>query len=144
MDLLKSTEVDSAAYGAPKALSKSQLHLLHNFRAEFNVEVKYLCSLLPLISEDYCTCLLILTFLFTLLLFVRAEDSRSEKNSEIYNDFKPKIKELEMLSEAYFAQIDGVLQKLSDMSEYVGDMEDCINIMLDETQNKLLQMGVIL
>ncbi|XP_031273916.1 magnesium transporter MRS2-F-like isoform X2 [Pistacia vera] len=74
----------------------------------------------------------------------RAEDSRSEKNSEIYNDFKPKIKELEMLLEAYFAQIDGVLQKLSDMSEYVSDMEDCINIMLDETQNELLQMGVIL
>lgn len=30
------------------------------------------------------------------------------------------------------------------MSEYVDDTEDCINIMLDDTQNQLLQMGVML
>ncbi|KAJ6419384.1 hypothetical protein OIU84_029485 [Salix udensis] len=54
------------------------------------------------------------------------------------------IEELEMLLEAYFAQIDGILQKLSGMSEYVDDTEDFINIMLDDKQNQLLQMGVIL
>lgn len=30
------------------------------------------------------------------------------------------------------------------MSEYVDDTEDCINIMLNDTQNQLLQMGVML
>lgn len=30
------------------------------------------------------------------------------------------------------------------MSEYVGDTEDFINIMLDDKQNQLLQMGVML
>lgn len=72
------------------------------------------------------------------------EDSKSENNSEVYTGFKPNIEELEMLLEAYFAQIDGILQKLSDMSEYVDDTEDCINIMLDDKQNQLLQMGVML
>ncbi|XP_031273918.1 magnesium transporter MRS2-F-like [Pistacia vera] len=74
----------------------------------------------------------------------RTEDSKSETNSEIFSSFKPKIEELEMLLEAYFAQTDGILQKLLDMSDYVDDTEDCINIMLDETQNQLLQMGVML
>ncbi|KAI4310834.1 hypothetical protein MLD38_035785 [Melastoma candidum] len=57
---------------------------------------------------------------------------------------KPNVEELEMLLEAYFAQIDGILQKLSDMNEYVEDTEDCINIMLNDKQNQLLQMGVML
>uniref|UniRef100_A0A2P2IZU2 Magnesium transporter n=1 Tax=Rhizophora mucronata TaxID=61149 RepID=A0A2P2IZU2_RHIMU len=74
----------------------------------------------------------------------RAADSKSEGNSEIYTSFKPNIEELEMLLEAYFAQIDGILQKLSHMSEYVDDTEDFINIMLDDKQNQLLQMGVML
>lgn len=30
------------------------------------------------------------------------------------------------------------------MSEYVDDTEDCINIMLDDKQNQLLQVGIIL
>ncbi|ESR40975.1 hypothetical protein CICLE_v10027569mg, partial [Citrus x clementina] len=72
------------------------------------------------------------------------DDDRSENNSQNFTSFKPNVEELEMLLEAYFAQIDGILQKLSDMSEYVDDTEDCINIMLDDTQNQLLQMGVLL
>ncbi|XP_054804495.1 magnesium transporter MRS2-F-like isoform X2 [Prosopis cineraria] len=72
-----------------------------------------------------------------------AEDSNSE-HSDISSTVKPDVEELEMLIEAYFAQIDGILQKLSDMSEYVDDTEDCINIMLDDKQNQLLQVGVIL
>ncbi|KAF2294365.1 hypothetical protein GH714_009716 [Hevea brasiliensis] len=51
------------------------------------------------------------------------------------------VEELEMLLEAYFVQIDGTLNKLSTLREYVDDTEDYINIMLDDKQNHLLQMG---
>ncbi|XP_031130794.1 magnesium transporter MRS2-3-like [Ipomoea triloba] len=54
------------------------------------------------------------------------------------------VEELEMLLEAYFIQIDGTLNKLSTLREYVDDTEDYINIMLDDKQNHLLQMGVML
>ncbi|KAG7582570.1 hypothetical protein ISN44_As08g021580 [Arabidopsis suecica] len=54
------------------------------------------------------------------------------------------VEELEMLLEAYFVQIDGILNKLSTLREYVDDTEDYINIMLDDKQNHLLQMGVML
>ncbi|KAG6386225.1 hypothetical protein SASPL_155117 [Salvia splendens] len=40
--------------------------------------------------------------------------------------------------------IDGTLNKLSTLREYVDDTEDYINIMLDDKQNHLLQMGVML
>ncbi|XP_058735607.1 magnesium transporter MRS2-F-like [Vicia villosa] len=56
---------------------------------------------------------------------------------------KPNVEELEMLLEAYFAQINGILQKLSSLSEYVDDTEDYINIMLDDKRNQLLQVSVI-
>ncbi|KAG9444030.1 hypothetical protein H6P81_015370 [Aristolochia fimbriata] len=70
--------------------------------------------------------------------------SKSKSYSESINDFKPDIQELEMLLEAYFVQIEGTLNKLSTMREYVDDTEDYINIMLDDKQNQLLQMGVML
>ncbi|KFK31826.1 hypothetical protein AALP_AA6G163500 [Arabis alpina] len=54
------------------------------------------------------------------------------------------VGELERLLEAYFVQIDGTLNKLSILREYVDDTEDYINIMLDDKQNQLLQMGVML
>ncbi|KAL4181764.1 hypothetical protein AMTRI_Chr12g239020 [Amborella trichopoda] len=54
------------------------------------------------------------------------------------------VEELEMLLEAYFVQIDGILNNLSALREYVDDTEDYINIMLDDKQNHLLQMGVML
>ncbi|XP_074312749.1 magnesium transporter MRS2-3-like [Silene latifolia] len=54
------------------------------------------------------------------------------------------VEELEMLLEAYFVQIDGTLNKLTTLREYVDDTEDYINIMLDDKQNQLLQMGVML
>nr|AFK48474.1 unknown [Lotus japonicus] len=54
------------------------------------------------------------------------------------------VEELEMPLEAYFVQIDGTLNKLSTLREYVDDTEDYINIMLDDKQNHLLQMGVML
>ncbi|XP_030462818.1 magnesium transporter MRS2-F-like [Syzygium oleosum] len=76
----------------------------------------------------------------------RAEDYNQEEelDSVVLTSYKPNIEELEMLLEAYFVQIDGILQKLSDMNDYVDDTEDCINIMLDDKQNQLLQMGVML
>ncbi|KAJ6816536.1 magnesium transporter MRS2-3 [Iris pallida] len=54
------------------------------------------------------------------------------------------VQELEMLLEAYFVQIDSTLNNLSALREYVDDTEDYINIMLDDKQNHLLQMGVVL
>uniref|UniRef100_A0A7N0RCV5 Magnesium transporter n=1 Tax=Kalanchoe fedtschenkoi TaxID=63787 RepID=A0A7N0RCV5_KALFE len=78
---------------------------------------------------------------------IKDENERIEDSdcaSTVFDGFKPDIQELEMLLEAYLAQIAGILQRLSDMNDYVGDTEDFINIMLDEKQNQLLQMGVML
>ncbi|CAL5013851.1 unnamed protein product [Urochloa decumbens] len=77
------------------------------------------------------------------------EDDEIEREEEDDDDdrstaFTPKIDELENLLEAYFVQIDGTLNKLSTVREYVEDTEDYINIMLDDKQNQLLQMGVVL
>ncbi|OEL37503.1 putative magnesium transporter MRS2-D [Dichanthelium oligosanthes] len=70
------------------------------------------------------------------------EDDEAEREDDDYGEgsiaFTPKIDELENLLEAYFVQIDGTLNKLST------DTEDYINIMLDDKQNQLLQMGVVL
>ncbi|KAL5983349.1 Magnesium transporter MRS2-F [Asimina triloba] len=76
----------------------------------------------------------------------RDEDSKSKCRSFNESSFlvKPEIQELEMLLEAYFVQVDGTLQKLSTMREYVDDAEDYINILLDDKQNQLLQMRVLL
>nr|GLL35169.1 magnesium transporter MRS2-3-like [Ipomoea trifida] len=54
------------------------------------------------------------------------------------------VEELEMLLEAYFVQIEGTMNKLSTLREYVDDTEDYINIMLDDKQNHLLQVSVTL
>ncbi|XP_043720392.1 magnesium transporter MRS2-F-like [Telopea speciosissima] len=74
----------------------------------------------------------------------REEETESEFCGETLSTIKPKIEELEMLLEAYFVQIDGTLHKLSTLREYVDDTEDYVNIMLDDKQNQLLQMGVML
>ncbi|KAL4183547.1 hypothetical protein AMTRI_Chr11g98810 [Amborella trichopoda] len=80
-----------------------------------------------------------------------ARDEESDGNNgknitgvESSRGFKLDIEDLEMLLEAYFVQIDGTLNKLSALREYVDDTEDYINIMLDDKQNQLLQMGVML
>ncbi|KVH87749.1 Gelsolin domain-containing protein [Cynara cardunculus var. scolymus] len=41
------------------------------------------------------------------------------------------VEELEMLLEAYFMQIDGTLNKLTSLREYIDDTEDYINIQLE-------------
>ncbi|KAG5525880.1 hypothetical protein RHGRI_032243 [Rhododendron griersonianum] len=68
----------------------------------------------------------------------------SRSSSADLSGQKPKVEELEMLLEAYFAQLEGALSKLSTMREYVDDTEDYINIILDEKQNQLLQIGVVM
>ncbi|KAG5115167.1 hypothetical protein JHK84_041280 [Glycine max] len=73
-------------------------------------------------------------------------DQSDESNSEKYDKFlcpKLDVEELEMLLEAYFAQTNGILQRLSSLSEYVDDREDYINIVLDDKQNELLQAAII-
>ncbi|GAY55799.1 hypothetical protein CUMW_166870 [Citrus unshiu] len=54
------------------------------------------------------------------------------------------VEELEMLLEAYFMQIDGTLNKLSTLREYIDDTEDYINIQLDNHRNQLIQLELFL
>ncbi|XP_058208848.1 magnesium transporter MRS2-2-like isoform X7 [Rhododendron vialii] len=49
------------------------------------------------------------------------------------------VEELEMLLEAYFMQIEGTLNKLTTLREYIDDTEDYINIQLDNHRNQLIQ-----
>ncbi|CAM6089765.1 unnamed protein product [Calypogeia fissa] len=76
---------------------------------------------------------------------VRKVDNRSSTTSSTNSSHeKLDVEELEMLLEAYFVQIEGTINKLSALRDYVDDTEDYINIMLDDKQNHLLQMGVLL
>ncbi|KAL3626372.1 Magnesium transporter MRS2-2 [Castilleja foliolosa] len=50
------------------------------------------------------------------------------------------VEELEMLLEAYFMQIDGTLNKLTTLREYIDNTEDYINIQLDNHRNQLIQL----
>ncbi|XVF28708.1 hypothetical protein REPUB_Repub15cG0053300 [Reevesia pubescens] len=54
------------------------------------------------------------------------------------------VEELEMLLEAYFVQIDGTLNKLTTLREYINDTEDYINIQLDNHRNQLIQLELFL
>lgn len=54
------------------------------------------------------------------------------------------VEELEMLLEAYFMQIDGTLNKLTTLREYINDTEDYINIQLDNHRNQLIQLELFL
>ncbi|XP_028065074.1 putative magnesium transporter MRS2-D isoform X3 [Camellia sinensis] len=72
------------------------------------------------------------------------EDMSSKKSSIDVSDLKPNVEELEMLLGAYFVQIEGILNKLSTLREYIHNTEDYINIVLDDKQNQLLRMGIII
>ncbi|CAI9118305.1 OLC1v1019861C2 [Oldenlandia corymbosa var. corymbosa] len=52
--------------------------------------------------------------------------------------------EVEMLLEAYFIQIDGTLDKLATLREYIDSTEDYINIQLDSHRNQLIQLDFFL
>ncbi|KAL7251609.1 hypothetical protein ACSBR1_013452 [Camellia fascicularis] len=54
------------------------------------------------------------------------------------------VEELEMLLEAYFMQIDGTLNKLNTLREFIDDTEDYINIQLDNHRNQLIQLELLL
>ncbi|XP_058086394.1 magnesium transporter MRS2-I-like [Magnolia sinica] len=54
------------------------------------------------------------------------------------------VEELEMLLEAYFMQIDGTLNKLTTLREYIDDTEDYINIQLDNHRNQLIQLELFI
>ncbi|KAF7115852.1 hypothetical protein RHSIM_RhsimUnG0046300 [Rhododendron simsii] len=73
------------------------------------------------------------------------DGNMSSKSSTVAaSDHKPNVEELEMLLGAYFVQIEGILNKLSTLREYVHNTEDYINIVLDDKQNQLLRMGLII
>jgi Mg2+ and Co2+ transporter CorA len=46
--------------------------------------------------------------------------------------------------QAYFMQIDGTLNKLTTLREYIDDTEDYINIQLDNHRNQLIQLELVL
>lgn len=56
------------------------------------------------------------------------------------HDDENDVEELEMLLEAYFMQIDGTMNKLTTLREYIDDTEDYINIQLDNHRNQLIQL----
>ncbi|XP_058199835.1 magnesium transporter MRS2-F-like [Rhododendron vialii] len=73
------------------------------------------------------------------------DGNMSSKSSTVAaSDLKPNVEELEMLLGAYFVQIEGILNKLSTLHEYVRNTEDYINIVLDDKQNQLLRMGLLI
>ncbi|CAK9151159.1 unnamed protein product [Ilex paraguariensis] len=75
---------------------------------------------------------------------VSDEDISDKSRTAPVRSHRPNIEEeLESLLGAYFMQIEEILNKLFTMREYVHDTEDYINIILDDKQNQLLQMGVI-
>ncbi|KAI7992510.1 Magnesium transporter MRS2-F [Camellia lanceoleosa] len=72
------------------------------------------------------------------------EDVSSKSRTIDVSDLKPNVEELEMLLGAYFVQIEGILNKLSTLREYIHNIEDYINIVLDDKQNQLLRMAIII
>ncbi|XP_061369062.1 magnesium transporter MRS2-I-like isoform X2 [Gastrolobium bilobum] len=69
---------------------------------------------------------------------------RSSKASATTVQGENDVEELEMLLEAYFTQIDGTLNKLTTLREYIDDTEDYINIQLDNHRNQLIQLELFL
>lgn len=70
--------------------------------------------------------------------------SRASKASAGTFGAENDVEELEMLLEAYFMQIDGTLNKLITLREYIDDTEDYINIQLDNHRNQLIQLELVL
>lgn len=68
----------------------------------------------------------------------------SRASAATYHGNENDVEELEMLLEAYFMQIDGTLNKLNTLREYIDDTEDYINIQLDNHRNQLIQLELFL
>eukprot|EP00897_Mesotaenium_endlicherianum_P008457 jgi/Mesen1/763/ME000110S_11030 len=71
--------------------------------------------------------------------FASQHSQHSSSNESVSN-----VEELEMLLEAYFVVIDGTLNKLTALSQYIDDTEDFINIQLDNVRNQLIQYELLL
>ncbi|CAK9237036.1 unnamed protein product [Sphagnum troendelagicum] len=71
-----------------------------------------------------------------------ARSQQSHDASSQNEDYR--VEELEMLLEAYFVVIDGTLNKLSSLKEYIDDTEDFINIQLDNVRNQLIKFELLL
>ncbi|KAG0618899.1 hypothetical protein M758_4G099900 [Ceratodon purpureus] len=57
---------------------------------------------------------------------------------------RPDVEELEMLLEAYFVLVDGIIHHVASVKESVDDTEDYVKIRLDDHQNTLLKVNVVL
>ncbi|XP_024023743.1 magnesium transporter MRS2-I isoform X2 [Morus notabilis] len=75
---------------------------------------------------------------------IGSKTSRTSRTSTVTVQPENDIEELEMLLEAYFMQIDGTLNKLTTLREYIDDTEDYINIQLDNHRNQLIQLELFL
>ncbi|KAL1816742.1 hypothetical protein DCAR_0521126 [Daucus carota subsp. sativus] len=54
------------------------------------------------------------------------------------------LEELEMLLEAYCTQVEGTLNRLKTLREYIDHTEDYLNIQLDHHRNQLIQLELVL
>ncbi|KAE7997731.1 hypothetical protein FH972_002336 [Carpinus fangiana] len=70
--------------------------------------------------------------------------SKTSRASAATTQGENDVEELEMLLEAYFMQIDGTMNKLTTLREYIDDTEDYINIQLDNHRNQLIQLELFL
>eukprot|EP00897_Mesotaenium_endlicherianum_P009797 jgi/Mesen1/8846/ME000053S08252 len=68
---------------------------------------------------------------------------RSTTWSEEEKGGEDDVEDLEMLLEAYFKKVDGSLNRLTALREYIDDTEDYVNILLDYHRNHIYQMQVI-
>ncbi|XP_057721805.1 magnesium transporter MRS2-I-like isoform X3 [Arachis stenosperma] len=69
----------------------------------------------------------------------RSSKASTATSVQVEND----VEDLEMLLEAYFTQIEGTLNKLNTLREYIDDTEDYINIQLDSHRNQLIQVVML-
>lgn len=70
--------------------------------------------------------------------------SQKSRHDSTTSSRTTEVEELEMLLEAYFVVIDGTLNKLTSLKEYIDDTEDFINIQLDNVRNQLIQFELLL
>lgn len=75
---------------------------------------------------------------------INSKISRTSRTSFAASHLENDVDELEMLLEAYFMQIEGTLNKLTTLREYIDDTEDYINIQLDNHRNQLIQLELFL
>ncbi|KAL3538784.1 hypothetical protein ACH5RR_002150 [Cinchona calisaya] len=73
----------------------------------------------------------------------RTSNNASYSSTSSYRSKQLHVKDLDMLLEACFIQIDGTLNKLSALREQIDDTEDYVNIMQDDKRNQLLQMVIM-